>query len=329
MRVLVTGGAGFIGSVVAERLIHAGHETTVLDDLSTGHERAVPQHAEFLHVDLRDRTLLRHALESGQYDVVMHLAASSLVGEPMTNPGKYFENNVTAGLNLLEESLAVGANRFVFSSSAATYGEPVEVPITEDFPTVPTNPYGESKLLFERMLGWYGRLRGLKWVALRYFNAAGASEERGEDHDPETHLIPLVLRAAAAGGVVRVFGDDYPTPDGTCIRDYVHILDLADAHLAAMLAMDRGVTGSFNLGNGNGFSVHDVIRVAEKVTGKPIRVERAPRRPGDPARLVASSERARETLRWTPSRGDLREIVGSAWRWHCDFPAGYGSAVGP
>jgi UDP-glucose 4-epimerase len=203
------------------------------------------------------------------------------------------------------------------------------MPITEDFPTVPTNPYGESKLLFERMLDWYGRLHGLKWVALRYFNAAGASEERGEDHDPETHLIPLVLRAASEGGVVRVFGDDYPTPDGTCIRDYVHILDLADAHLTAMLAMDRDVTGPFNLGNGNGFSVYDVIRVAEEVTGKPTRVERAPRRPGDPARLVASSERARETLRWIPSRGDLREIVGSAWRWARDFPAGYGSAGGP
>ena len=323
MKVLVTGGAGYIGSVVCERLVEERHEVLVVDDLSKGHREALPSDVELAVVDLRDRPALRRALEGRRIDVVMHLAASSLVGESMTDPGKYFEQNVSAGIHLLEEAMAAGADRFVLSSTAATYGEPEDFPITEDFPTVPTNPYGESKLLFERILGWYARLKNLRWIALRYFNAAGASAGCGEDHDPETHLLPLVLTAAAEGGEVRIFGDDYPTPDGTCVRDYIHILDLADAHLKAMEAMERGVTGAFNLGNGAGFSVKEVVAVAEEVTGKTIRQVRAPRRPGDPATLIASSARAKEMLGWNPTRGDLRVIVESAWKWHQAHPRGY------
>lgn len=323
MRVLVTGGAGYIGSVVCERLLAEGHEGVVLDDLSTGHREAVPAEMELLEVDLRDRKALFAGLKGRSFDAVMHLAASSLVGESMTDPGKYFENNVGGGVNLLEAALAAGADRFVLSSTAATYGEPEKVPITEEEPTTPTNPYGESKLQFERILAWYEQLRGLKWVALRYFNAAGASATRGEDRDHETHLIPLVLKAAATGGQVKMFGDDYPTPDGTCVRDYIHILDLADAHVCAMGAMERGVTGIFNLGNGEGFSVKEVVAVAEKVVGKRINAVTAPRRAGDPATLIASSGKARSVLGWKPERGDLEGIVRSAWDWHQAHPNGY------
>jgi len=324
MRVLVTGGAGYIGSVVTERLLETGHSAVVLDDLSTGHREAVPPAAELVVADLRDRPGLRRALASRRFDAVVHLAASSLVGESMEDPGKYFENNVTGGIHLLEESLATGARRFVLSSTAATYGEPTEVPIHEACATVPTNPYGESKLLFERILAWYSRLRELRWISLRYFNAAGASAERGEDREHETHLIPLVLSAAVSGGEVGIFGDDYPTPDGTCVRDYIHVLDLADAHVLALEAMDRGVEGVFNLGSGAGFSVREVIAVAEKVTGRDIRARVAPRRPGDPATLVASSRGARETLGWRPARDTLEEIVRSAWDWRRRHPRGYG-----
>jgi UDP-glucose 4-epimerase len=328
MKVLVTGGAGYIGSVVTERLLAEGHETTVLDDLSEGHRDAIPAAASFVEVDLRDRAALRGALAGRSFEAVMHLAASCLVGESMENPGKYFENNLSAGVNLLEETMPLGVDRIVFSSTAATYGDPETIPITEDFPTEPTNSYGASKLLFESVLAWYSRLKGLKWIALRYFNAAGAaSEERGEDHDPETHLIPLVLKAAAEGGEVQIFGDDYPTPDGTCVRDYIHIRDLADAHLDAMRAMERGIEGPFNLGNGAGFSVREVIQVSEAVTGKSIRSRVAPRRPGDPPSLVASSKRAREILGWNPQRGDLKGIIESAWQWHLARPDGYRSAA--
>lgn len=327
MRVLVTGGAGYIGSVVAELLVAQSHDVTVLDDLSRGHREAVPDAAEFLQVDLRERRMLREALCGRELDIVIHLAASSLVGESMEDPGKYFENNLSAGVHLLEETLAVGARDFVFSSSAATYGDPQEIPIREDAPTVPTNPYGETKLAFERILNWYSRLRGVRYISLRYFNAAGASEERGEDHDPETHLIPLVLAAAASGGEVGVFGDDYPTPDGTCVRDYIHVLDLADAHLLAMAALADGVEGIFNLGNGAGFSVREVIAAAQEVTGAEIRTRIEPRRPGDPPALVASSDKARRLLGWDPVRGDLKGIIGSAWRWHRRRPEGYRKAA--
>jgi UDP-glucose-4-epimerase GalE len=323
VRVLVTGGAGYIGSVVTERLLEAGHRAVVVDDLSTGHREAVAPDAELIVVDLRDAAALRRALDGRDFDAVIHLAASSLVGESMEDPGKYFENNLSAGIHVLEASLARGATRFVLSSTAATYGEPAAVPIPEDSPTVPTNPYGESKLLYERVLAWYSRLKGLRWISLRYFNAAGASRERGEDRAHETHLIPLVLAAATSGGEVSVFGEDYPTPDGTCVRDYIHVLDLADAHVLALDAIDRGVGGIFNLGSGTGFSVREVIAVAEKVVGVKIRSRVAPRRPGDPAVLVASSRRARETLGWRPSRDDLEEIVRSAWDWRQRHPRGY------
>jgi UDP-glucose 4-epimerase len=323
MRVLVTGGAGYIGSVVAERLVEEGHETAVLDDFTKGHRDAVPPECDIVEVDLRDRNALRAALSGRKIDVVMHMAASSLVGESMVDPGKYFENNVSAGVNLLEEAMAVGADKFVLSSTAATYGEPEGSPITEDFPTAPTNPYGESKLLFERILAWYSRVRDLKWTSLRYFNAAGASRLRGEHHDPETHLIPLVLLAAARGTEVKIFGNDYPTRDGTCIRDYIHILDLADAHLKAMDGLTRGVDGIFNLGNGEGFSVKEVIAAAEAVTGKPIKTVVTERRPGDPPSLIAGSAQAKAKLGWNPSREDMKEIIASAWAWHQDHPEGY------
>jgi len=324
MKVLVTGGAGYIGSVVAERLVEEGHAAAVLDDFSKGHREAVPAECDVIEVDLRDRAALGKALAGRSFDVVMHMAASSLVGESMTDPGKYFEANVSAGINLLEESRAVGVDKFVLSSTAATYGEPEGYPITEDFPNVPTNPYGESKLLFERILSWYRRIHDMKYVSLRYFNAAGASRVRGEHHDPETHLIPLVLKAAATGGEIRIFGADYPTPDGTCVRDYIHILDLADAHLKAMEAMTRGITGIFNLGNGEGFSVKEVIAAAEEVTGKRIAAREVERRPGDPAVLIAGSAQAKKVLGWNPTRGDLREIIASAWEWHQANPGGYG-----
>ncbi|MAF27033.1 MAG: UDP-glucose 4-epimerase GalE [Gemmatimonadetes bacterium] len=327
MEVLVTGGAGYIGSVVAERLLEAGHHPVVLDNLSRGHRAAVPPDADFLNVDLRDRAALAAALGGRRLDAVMPLAASSLVGESMEKPGHYFENNVTAGIHLVEEAMAAGADRFVFSSTAATYGEPDRTPITEDFPTEPTNVYGESKLAFERILQWYRRLKGLRVISLRYFNAAGASAERGEDHDPETHLIPLVLDAAAEGGELAIFGGDYPTPDGTCIRDYIHILDLADAHLCAMDAVDRGEGGAFNLGNGAGFSVKEVVQVAETVTGKTLRTRVEARRPGDPPALVADSARARKVLGWAPAHASLEDILESAWRWRSMHPGGYGDSA--
>jgi UDP-glucose 4-epimerase len=323
MKVLVTGGAGYIGSVVTERHLDAGHDAVVVDDLSTGHREAVAPRAELVIADLKDRGQLATALRGRRVDAVIHLAASSLVGESMEDPGKYFMNNLAAGVNLLEEALGAGATRFVLSSTAATYGEPDEVPVTEQCRTVPTNPYGESKLAFERILAWYSRLRGMRWISLRYFNAAGASAERGEDRDHETHLIPLVLSAASGGGEIRVFGDDYPTPDGTCVRDYIHVLDLADAHVLALDAMERGVEGVFNLGSGSGFSVREVIAVAERVTGRPVRQVMAPRRPGDPATLIASAARAREVLGWRPIRDDLEAIVRSAWDWRRSHPHGY------
>jgi UDP-glucose 4-epimerase len=311
--------------VVAERLVAGGHETTVLDNLSTGHGQAVPREAAFIHADLRDPEALSRALQGVKVDVVVHLAAASLVGESMVNPGKYFGNNLGGGVNLLEAALSAGARSFVFSSSAATYGDPTEIPIREDAPTIPTNAYGESKLLFERILSWYSRLKSLRFVSLRYFNAAGATKERGEDHEPETHLIPRVLRAAAEGTEVEIFGNDYPTQDGTCIRDYIHIVDLAQAHLCAMQALERGVQGVFNLGNGAGYSVKQVISAAEEVTGRTIPTKIGARREGDPPSLVASSEKAKQMLGWNPEHGDLREIIASAWAWHRKHPRGYGA----
>lgn len=324
MRVLVTGGAGYIGSVVVEELLRDGHQVVVYDNLAKGHREAVAPEAVFVRADLRDRESLRQTLQSAETEAVVHMAADSLVGESVERPGKYYDNNVAAGLCLLDAMVEVGVRRLVFSSTAAVYGEPERQPIRETDPTTPTNPYGETKLAFERALPWYERAHGLRAASLRYFNAAGASERCGEDHDPETHLIPLVLQAAAGRRrEVTIFGEDYPTPDGTCVRDYIHVVDLARAHVLALAALEREA-GAFNLGCGGlGYSVRAVVESARRVTGRDIAVRVGPRRPGDPAVLVASSERIQQALGWRPQLGDLDAIVASAWRWMQAHPAGY------
>jgi UDP-glucose 4-epimerase len=317
MRVLVTGGAGYIGSVVTDELLAAGHDVVVFDNLAKGHRDAVAPAATFIHGDLRDPAGIA-AIVASRCDAVVHMAASSLVGESMVAPGAYYANNVMATMHLLDGMVRGTARALVFSSTAAVYGEPDRQPIDEDAPTVPSNPYGETKLAVERMLRWYSRAHGVGSVSLRYFNAAGATALRGERHDPETHLIPLVLAAAADPAArVTVFGDDYPTRDGTCVRDYVHVSDLAKAHVLALeaLAAGRLECASFNLGCGGGFTVREVIEAARRVTGRSIAVDVAARRAGDPAVLVATSARIREALGWSPEFADLDAIVGSAWSW--------------
>lgn len=324
MHVLVTGGAGYIGSVVVEELLADGHAVFVIDNLSKGHRAAVASSAVFIRADLHDRQRVREVLERAEIDAVVHMAADSLVGESVKDPGKYYGNNVITGLGLLDAMVDVGVRQLVFSSTAAVYGEPEAQPIEESALMRPTNPYGETKLAFERALAWYEAAHGLRHACLRYFNAAGASEHCGEDHDPETHLIPLVLKAAA-GRIphVTVYGEDYPTSDGTCIRDYVHVRDLARAHVLALAALARG-SCIYNLGcGGAGFSVREVIETAGRVTGATIPLRRGGRRAGDPAVLVASSARIREALDWRPMHGDLGEILESAWRWMHHHPNGY------
>lgn len=325
MRVLVTGGAGYIGSVVVEELLADGHHVTVLDNLSKGHRDAVAPAASFVRADLHDRRHLRELLAASEIDAVVHMAADSLVGESVRDPGKYYRGNVIGGLGLLDAMVETGVTRLVFSSTAAVYGEPEAQPIEETAPLVPTNPYGETKLAFERALPWYARAYGLKFASLRYFNAAGASERCGEDHEPETHLIPLVLQAAAGRlAHVTVFGDNYPTPDGTCIRDYIHVIDLARAHVLALAALDERGSAVYNLGcGGAGYSVQEVIAAARRVTGVPIPVRVGDRRAGDPAVLVASSRKIQAELGWSPRFGDLEVIVESAWRWMQTHPRGY------
>lgn len=318
MRALVTGGAGYIGSVVAEELLRDGHEVTVYDDLSKGHRDAVVPGALLVEADLLDTATLRRTLAEQHIEAVVHMAAVSLVGESVLHPAKYYRNNVVAGLALLDAMLAEGVKRIVFSSTAAVYGEPAKQPIDEDAATVPTSPYGETKLAFEQALHWYDQAYGLRYVSLRYFNAAGASEKNGERHDPETHLIPIVLLAALGHlREVNVFGDDYPTRDGTCVRDYIHVLDLAKAHELALeaIAPSKSRSRIYNLGcGGDGYTVREVIEVAHEVTGRPIPVQIGPRRPGDPAVLVASSARLSHDLGFRPERQDLRTIIDSAWR---------------
>ncbi|MBI3972779.1 MAG: UDP-glucose 4-epimerase GalE [Chloroflexi bacterium] len=326
MRVLVTGGAGYIGSVIVAALVRRNHEVLVIDNLYKGHRAAVMALAQLLTVDLGNAAAVERSLAEYGVEAVIHMAADSLVGESMQNAAKYFRNNVVNSLLLANAMVATGVRRLVFSSTAAVYGEPETVPIAEDAPLEPTNVYGESKLAFERMLRWYDQVHGLSSIALRYFNAAGAVGDLGEDHDPETHLIPIVLQVPLGKrDAVQLFGTDYPTPDGTCIRDYIHVGDLAEAHVLALDALARGdvPSGAYNLGNGTGYSNRQVIDAARRVTGHAIPAIEAPRRPGDPAALVASSERIRRDLDWQPRVPGIDEIVASAWEWHQRFPNGY------
>lgn len=321
MKVLVTGGAGYIGSVTTELLIDAGHDVIVFDNLERGHRQAVDNRASLVVGDLRDKDSIDKAMRSVKPDAVMHFAAYALVPESMTHPEMYFRNNVAGGINLAEAMLGAGVGKIVFSSTCATFGQPDRVPITEDVAQHPANPYGESKLVFEQVLKWYRELHGMKTVFLRYFNACGATRKFGEDHEPETHIIPIVLQVALGKrGHVNIYGDDYDTKDGTCVRDYIHIVDLAQAHI---LALEADMSGAFNLGTGNGFSVKEVVETAREVTGHPIPAQTAPRRPGDPATLIAGSAKAKKELGWKPKFEDLRLIIESAWRWHSDHPDGY------
>ena len=322
MKILVVGGAGYIGSVCAELLLDEGHTVSIFDNLSEGHRAAVDPRAEFVEGDLENRQLIEATVSKQQPDAVMHFAANALVGESMENPSKYFRNNVANGLNLLDAMVSAGTGRIVFSSTCASFGPPEKVPIDESAPQRPINPYGESKLAFEKILKWYDQIHGLKFVALRYFNAAGASAKFGEDHRIETHLIPNVLKVALGEKQnVEIFGTDYETPDGTCIRDYIHILDLARAHI---LALGASKSDFYNLGTGGGASVLEVIDSCRKVTGRKIEVVEKPRRPGDPPRLIASSEKIKRELGWKPQFQSLDAILESAWKWHQRFPRGYG-----
>ncbi len=321
MKVLVAGGAGYVGSCCTEYLLDLGHEIVVFDSLVKGHREAVDPRAQFVEGDLADEHAIRSALEQAQPEGVIHFAAFIEVGESMTDPARYFRNNVACALNLASASARCGVRKLVFSSTAAVYGMPKQIPIPETEPTCPINPYGESKLMFERMLRWFHEVEGLQYTALRYFNAAGATERCGEDHDPESHLIPIVLQAAQGKRPsVSIFGTDYPTPDGTCIRDYVHVLDLAQAHV---LALESNDVGAFNLGSGSGHSVRAIIDTAREVTGKPISVVEAERRPGDPPRLISDSTAARTRLGWQPQHDDIHDIVETAWRWRSQHPDGY------
>jgi len=322
MKILVVGGAGYIGSVCTELLLDEGHTVGVFDNLSEGHRGAIDPRAEFVEGDLAERNQIELALTQLKPDAVMHFAASALVGESMENPSKYFRNNIGNGLNLLDAMLAHGVKRFVFSSTCATFGPPDRLPIDETLPQRPINPYGESKLSFEKILRWYGEIHGLQFVSLRYFNAAGASENFGEEHRVETHLIPNVLKVALGQKPhVEIYGTDYDTPDGTCVRDYIHILDLSRAHI---LALSSSRSDFYNLGTGGGTSVREVIESCRKITGHKIPVVEKPRRPGDPPKLIAASEKAQRELGWRPQFQSIDTIIESAWRWHQKFPNGYG-----
>lgn len=325
MRVLVTGGAGYVGSVSVEHLLAAGHSVTALDSLVSGHRAALPEGAAFVEGSLLDGSLVERTLREDGIEAVLHCAARSLVPESVADPALYYRENVAGGIGLLDAMRRAGIDRLVFSSSASVYGSPETTPIEETQALQPVNPYGDTKLAFERAIGWYGAAYGLRGVALRYFNAAGATAERGEDHSPETHLIPNLLEAVLSGEPVTIFGDDYPTPDGTCIRDYVHVSDLADAHAAALelsAELQPGLAAC-NLGSGSGFSVAEVIAAAEQVTGREVPRRMGARRAGDPPVLVASNGRARQLLGWAPRRGTLAEMIGSAWEWRQRHPRGY------
>ena len=327
MRILVTGGAGYIGSVVTEELVKDGHAVVVYDSLYKGHREAVVKGAEFVEADLADAKTLRQTLAAHGIEAVIHMAADSLVGESCEYPAKYYRNNVVNGLVLLDAMRDTNVGRIVFSSTAATYGEPEKQPIEETAPNHPTNPYGETKLAFEHAMRWSQEAYDLRFASLRYFNAAGASENCGEDHAHETHIIPIALQVAAGKReFVEVFGEDYPTPDGTCVRDYIHVIDLARAHILALGALDNPENGNriYNLGcGGKGYSVNEVLETAREVTGKNIPARVGPRRAGDPAVLIASSEKIKRELGWTPEFQNLRVIIESAWRWMQAHPHGY------
>lgn len=324
MKVLVTGGAGYIGATTVRLLMAAGHEVVVYDNLSKGHREAIPEGVPFVQADVADRFRLDVTLQEHRPEAVLHFAAFIEAGESMQMPEKYFRNNSAATLTLLESILANRINKLIFSSTAALYGEPRRTPIEETDPLLPTNAYGESKLMVERMLSWFGRIHGLRYASLRYFNAAGSDGHSGECHHPESHLIPLVLKAAAGEREsVSIFGTDYSTPDGTCIRDYIHVGDLAEAHILALNALGERAPLIYNLGSGHGFSVREVIESARKLTGRRIEVRETARRPGDAAVLVASSDKIRSELGWVPKHPDLDSIMASAWEWVQRRPAGY------
>jgi len=315
MRILVTGGAGYIGSVLVEELVERGHETVVYDNLSKGHRDAIAPGAAFVHADLLDRRILESTLVKYKVDAVIHMAADALVGESFLNPAKYYANNLLTSIALLEAMRATGVPRLVLSSTCSVYGDSEKLPIDELAATLPTNPYGETKLAFERACHWYQQAYGLRYVSLRYFNAAGATKRCGERHDPESHLIPIILQVAAKQRPdVEIFGADYPTRDGTCVRDYIHVTDLARAHILALKFLETS-SGIFNLGSGGGHSVLEVVEAARKVTGQEIPIRIVPRRPGDPAILVASSDHIKTTLGWVPKKPDLHAIIDSAWQW--------------
>jgi UDP-glucose 4-epimerase len=323
MCVLVTGGAGYIGSIAVEQLIEAGEEVVVYDNLSQGHRAAVHPAATFVCGDLADKNAVDAVMAAHRPDAIMHFASRTLVGESMQAPFLYLGENVTNGLNLLQSAVAHGVRRFILSSTANLFDAPARIPIAEDEAIVPGSPYGESKYILERMLYWLDRTQGVRYAALRYFNAAGASATRGEHHHPETHLIPLVLEVAQGKrDHIKVFGNDYPTRDGTCVRDYIHVIDLAAAHILALGALEQG-SRTYNLGNGAGYSVKEVIETARAITGHPIPAVVGPRRPGDPAALIAGSDKIRRELGWEPRYPALEAIVESAWRWHQSHPQGY------
>jgi len=323
MKVLVTGGAGYIGSVVAEQLLAAGEDVVVFDNLSQGHRAAIPPEAIFVQGELADFDAVEALFKTQRPEAVMHFASNTLVGESMALPFKYLGDNVTNGLNLLQNAVTYGTQRFILSSTANLFDDPQRIPIAETERIVPGSPYGESKHILERLLYWLDRVYGLRYATLRYFNAAGATAQRGEDHHPETHLIPLTLQVALGQREsIKVFGDDYPTPDGTCIRDYIHVSDLAQAHILALYALDKG-SRRYNLGNGLGFSVMEVIQACRDVTGHPIPAEIVGRRAGDPAVLIAASDVLRAELGWEPHYPDIHQIVETAWAWHKTHPRGY------
>jgi UDP-glucose 4-epimerase len=324
MAIMVTGGAGYIGSIIVEKLLQNEEKVVVIDNLSQGHRNAVSSETVFIEGDIKNSDLVKETIKNYEVDAVIHMAAETVIERSMAHPQIFFQENVINSIALLDSMLECSIEKIVFSSTAAVYGEPQEIPITEDHPTDPINSYGESKLMFEKVLDWYHRAYGIKFIALRYFNAAGASDSFGEDHDPESHLIPLVMKAALGlKDNIQIFGSDYPTKDGSCIRDFIHVLDLADAHILALKKIDEISRGIYNLGSGTGDSVLDVIKTVEQVSGEKIAIQNKNRRHGDPAILIASHDRARQELGWELKRKDLESIIQSAWKWHMNHPDGY------